>query len=175
MKTGRRVWNIWMVETWFLLMCFSEEAVLEKCNEAGPEFVLSFPLKKSCSQRALWFFDLISPASGWGWGDSCVSFVPLLRMEKQLLGRCPSLLWYFSLVLNLVLKGQLSTQRPPFLLCCVFLPLQMKMTAFACSVAVGGSLSVTSSLQSDCVLLLIGTLLSVLCWRCAFLGGQCEQ
>lgn len=57
----------------------------------------------------------------------------------------------------------------------MFLPLQMKMTAFACSVAVGGSLSVTSSLQSGCVLLLIGTLLSVLCWRCAFLGGQREQ
>ena len=53
MKTGRRVWNIWVVEAWFLLMCFSEEAVLEKCNEAGPEFVLSLPLKKSCSQRAL--------------------------------------------------------------------------------------------------------------------------
>lgn len=59
--------------------------------------------------------DLVSPASGWGWGDSCVSCIPLLRMEKQLLGRCPSPLWCFPLVLK-----EDCFQRPLLLLCCVF-------------------------------------------------------
>lgn len=87
---------------------------------------------------------LVSPASGWGWGDSCVSCIPLLRMEKQLPGRCPSPLWCFPLVLK-----EDCFQRPPLLLCSVFLPLQMKIIAFAFSIAVGGRLSVTYSLQSD--------------------------
>lgn len=94
-----------------------------------------------------------------------MSCVPLLRMEKQLLGRCPSPLWYFSLVLNLVVRGHVTPLK------CFF----QEITAFACSIAVGGSLSVTYYLQSACVLLLIGTFLSVLCWWYTFLGGQREQ
>ena len=83
--------------------------------------------------------DLVSPASGWGWGDSCMSCIPLLRMEKQLLGRCPSPLWCFPLVLK-----EDCFQRPPLLLCSMFLPLQMKISALLL-----GAVYQWLSLQSD--------------------------